>query len=115
MNLGANIGPDPLPLRFKGGVAYKMLDEKLLLAADLDWRAQDKLLYEDLGVEGWVNKALALRAGYEIGHANTHLGSALVGFSFGLGLRVDNFRFDYAFLPFGNLGDTHRVTLGYMF
>jgi hypothetical protein len=32
-----------------------------------------------------------------------------------LGLKFSRFTMDYAFLPYGDLGNTHRVTLGLRF
>ncbi|MEK7388916.1 MAG: PorV/PorQ family protein [Elusimicrobiota bacterium] len=114
-NLGTKIGPDPLPLTAKGGVAYKALDKKLILASDLDWLMLDRKLYWDLGGEYWINRVLAARAGYQFGRAADRLGSNLVGFAFGLGIWIEQFRLDYALVPFGDLGNTHRVTLGWSF
>jgi hypothetical protein len=33
----------------------------------------------------------------------------------GAGVKFERLGLDYAFVPFGDLGDTHRVTLGFMF
>lgn len=114
-NLGGKIGPDSLPLLFKGGVARTFLDGKLAAAADLDWLANDERLYLDLGAEYLLNRNLAFRAGYQFGRAQDELGSGLVGLGAGLGLKFDRFALDYAYVPFGDLGDTHRMTLGVNF
>ncbi|OGS09842.1 MAG: hypothetical protein A3J70_02225 [Elusimicrobia bacterium RIFCSPHIGHO2_02_FULL_61_10] len=114
-NFGSKIGSDPLPLTVKGGAAYKLWSQKLVLAADLDWLAVDQKVYGDLGTELWLNRVLALRAGYQAGRGTDQLGSKLVGFGFGLGIWLEQFRLDYGFIPFGNLGDTHRITLGWNF
>lgn len=113
-NLGTKIGPDPLPLLFKGGAAYKLFDSRLALASDLDWLAQDKRFYVDFGLEYWAQKALAFRAGYQLGRGGDQLGG-MVGLGAGVGLRLERLDIDYAFVPFGNLGDTHRMTLGFRF
>jgi hypothetical protein len=113
-NLGSNIGPDPLPLLLKGGAATHVLDGKLALAADADWLAADKRVYLDLGAEYLLNKYLAFRAGYQAGRSADKLGG-LVGLGAGLGLKFDRFALDYAYVPFGDLGATHRMTLGYNF
>lgn len=114
-NLGTKIGPDPLPLAFKGGAAYKMFEQKLALAADVDWLAVDQRAYLDLGAEYWVQKILAVRAGYQLGRGRDQLGSSLVGFGAGMGIKHERFSLDYAFVPFGDLGDTHRMTVGMRF
>jgi hypothetical protein len=54
---------------------------------------------------------VALRTGYQFGR-NTGAGS---GFSVGMGLTFSNLGLDYAFVPYGDLGDTHRISLGYKF
>lgn len=114
-NFGSKIGSDPLPLVVKGGTAYKLLNQKLVLATDIDWLAIDKRVYADFGTELWLNRILAVRAGYQLGRGSDQLGSKLVGFGFGLGIWLEQFRVDYGFIPFGNLGDTHRITLGWGF
>ena len=114
MNLGSDIGPDPLPLTLKAGAAYRLLGQRLVLASDIDWLAQDRRAYLDLGTEYWLDKDLAVRAGYQVGHGADGLGT-LVGFGAGLGIKLRQFTFDYAFVPFGDLGDTHRMTLGLRF
>ncbi|MDD2805964.1 MAG: PorV/PorQ family protein [Elusimicrobiales bacterium] len=113
-NLGGKVGPDNLPLLFKGGVARAFLDGKLAAAADVDWLAYDERFYLDLGAEYQLNKSLAFRAGYQVGRAQDELGG-LTGLGAGLGLKFDRFSLDYAYVPFGDLGDTHRMTLGFNF
>ncbi len=115
LNLGTKIGPDPLPLTFKGGLAYRLFNRRLALATDFDWLAIDQRSYWDFGTEFWVHPAVAVRAGYQFGRGQDQLGSRLVGAGFGMGIKLERFTFDYAFLPFGNLGDTHRITMGVRF
>ena len=55
-----------------------------------------------------------MRAGYQLGHGQDQLGS-LVGFAAGFGVKISRLTLDYAFVPFGDLGDTHRMTLGWSF
>jgi len=114
-NLGSSIGPDKLPLTLKGGAATSFLDGKLAAGADLDWLANDERFYLALGAEYLLNKNFAFRAGYQFGRGADELGSSLVGLGAGLGLKFDRFSLDYAYVPFGDLGDTHRMTLGFNF
>ena len=114
-NLGTNIGPDSMPLTFKGGVAYKMFGQKLLLASDINWLETERLAYWSLGGEYWISPNLAVRGGYEFGHGADQLQSQFVGLGVGLGVKFSRFTMDYAFLPYGDLGNTHRVTLGLRF
>lgn len=114
-NFGSNIGPDSMPVDVRAGVAYKALREKLLLASDLDWLATERRGYWSLGGEYWISPNLAARAGYQLGHGSDQLGNKLVGLGAGLGLKLHRFTMDYAFQPYGDLGNTHRVTLGLRF
>jgi hypothetical protein len=114
-NFGTNIGPDSMPLTFKGGVAYKMFESKLLLASDFDWLETERVAYWSLGAEYWVCPNLAVRGGYQFGHGADQLQSQTVGLGVGLGVKFNRFTMDYAFLPYGDLGNTHRVTLGLRF
>jgi len=114
-NLGTNIGPDSMPLTFKGGVAYKTIGKKLTLASDIDWIMTERRAYWSLGSEFWISPNLAARAGYQFGHGGDQLQSKLVGLGAGLGLKFQRLTLDYAFMPYGDLGSTHRMTLGVRF
>jgi len=48
---------------------------------------------------------LALRAGYRTGQ---DIGS---GMSAEVGLRIGKIDLDYAYVPYGDLGNTHRISL----
>lgn len=99
---------DPLPLNFKVGSAYKPVDG-LTIACDINEYIVDQMLYASLGAEYWVVDMIGIRAGYKYGYDTDSLGSA-VGFSGGLGFRYSGVGLDYTFAPFGELGDTHRVS-----
>ncbi len=114
-NLGTDIGPDPLPLTVQGGVGYKLLSDRLQLDSDVQWLETERRAYWSLGAEFWISPNLAARAGYQFGHGADQLQSRFVGLGVGLGLKLDRFSMDYAFMPYGDLGNTHRVTLGLRF
>ena len=57
----------------------------------------------------------ALRGGYQFGHGADQLQNNIVGLSAGAGIRLGSLDLDYAFLPYGTLGDTHRVSVGWRF
>ncbi len=99
---------DPLPLNIKFAVAWSPL-EGLVVACDLDEYIIDSKFYGSIGAEYWPIKHLALRAGYKYGYDTESLGS-IVGLGVGIGFRLWNLGLDYAFVPFGDLGDTHRIT-----
>ena len=104
-----NLGPpvkfisvaDPLPGTILVGVSREFEpfgDNKLNLSADAE-APFFSAFRGHLGVEDWLGKALAVRAGYII-DSNQTLG----GLSGGFGLRLDQegllFQFDYAYRPF---------------
>ncbi|MBD3271531.1 MAG: PorV/PorQ family protein [Elusimicrobia bacterium] len=118
----SNIGPgqkfiserDPLPLLMRLGGAYRLLNDTLLIASDLDHYLIDQKLYAGLGCEYWLLNMIGLRAGYRHGYHTDSLGS-IVGLTGGVSLRAFNIQLDYAFVPFGELGDTHRFSLSAKF
>lgn len=66
------------------------------------------------GAEYSYASVLFARAGYRL-REDTSGYDAASGFTMGAGLRVSGFMFDYALVPFGDLGLTHRVTVSYSF
>ncbi|MFH1282650.1 MAG: PorV/PorQ family protein [bacterium] len=113
-NLGTEIkyesAGDPLPLLIKAGAAYR-LKSNLLLAADINTPIDnDPSLH--LGIEYKFNKLknidLAARAGYK---TTTIVDlDALSGLSAGLGCKISDIGIDYAWIQYGDLGNTHRIS-----
>lgn len=97
---------DPLPLNLRAGALYKASPE-LNVTAEVSEYLQDEKFYPSLGAEYWFRKAFALRGGYKFGYDTANLGAA-VGLSLGFGVKVAGLGVDYAFLPFGDLGNIHR-------
>jgi len=116
-NLG--LGPkydvdrERLPFQLKGGVSYA--PSHWVFSLDLA-APRDNKPYGAVGVEykmGWTRTLNgSLRAGY---NSLTQSGgpSGLTGASFGLGLELAGFSFDYATVLFGNLGVTHQLSVNY--
>ncbi len=99
---------DPLPLNLKLGASYKLLNS-LIVACDINAYVVDRLFYASWGGEYWVGR-IGLRAGYKYGYDTESMGAS-VGLSAGLGLRLNGIGIDYAFVPFGRLGDTHQISI----
>lgn len=97
---------DPLPINLKVGALYKP-NPKLNLAAELTQYFMDEKFYPALGAEYWFRDAFALRGGYKFGYDTSNLGNT-VGLSLGFGLKTAGIGLDYAYLPFGDLGNVHR-------
>ena len=98
---------DRLPLIYKFGVAYSQ-PNRLTLAVDLS-KPIDNRFRVNAGGEFVLMKTLALRGGY---NSSNELDN---GFTGGAGVRIRSISIDYAFVPFGVLGNTHRVSAMFQF
>lgn len=100
---------DPLPQTFMIGNALE-LGTSFLIAADAG-------LVKGAGIQGalgaeWAplksRQLLALRAGYATSRQEAE---KLAGFSLGAGFNFKTVSFDYAWVPYGELGTSHVVSL----
>ncbi len=100
-----------LPLTLKTGIAYK--NKGITLALDANKPIDNDSLI-GLGVESKIGNIVALRIGYRHQVKNQKLDlyeNAPVGLTGGFGLGFDNTYFlDYAYVPYGDLGETHRIS-----
>lgn len=125
-NFGSQSGydgsSDPLPISLRLGMAYSLFDRRnvpwLNLAVDVNKTLSDVFKF-NLGLEVWAFQSLALRAGYQMSEggqdlANTDSGTP-ADMTMGLGLKLGSAQVDYAFVPMGELGVTHRVSLSWRF
>lgn len=105
---------DPLPMTVKLGAGYKILNDALTLAADVIYPNDNDVLFGG-GVEYALkfgeSGALALRTGYKTG-VDT---GGLSGLGAGLGISFKMFAFDFAWTPYGDLGDAMRGSLSLKF
>lgn len=104
---------DPLPLNLRLGVSYQVL-ENLNIGTEFDEYFIDNKYYAAVGAEYWPIKQLALRGGYRFGYHTESLGS-IAGLGLGMGFRIWSIGLDYAFVPYGDLGDTHRLSFSAKF
>jgi long-subunit fatty acid transport protein len=113
-----NLGPkmkfvreeSALPQLISLGVARNFLAEKLLVAVDASKYNDNELTYH-AGLDYNVASVMSLRTGFETTPSNQIDVNGLTGLSAGVGLHIGALTVDYAFRPFGDLGDTHRVSL----
>ncbi|MBI4054923.1 MAG: hypothetical protein HY402_02185 [Elusimicrobia bacterium] len=91
---------------------------------DLKYQPHDKKVVVGMGTEYQVLSTLSLRAGYaafqgkgagQFDGSETESLSSLAGLSGGFGLRLGGYLLDYAFTPFGDLGNVQRVSLSARF
>jgi tetratricopeptide (TPR) repeat protein len=85
----------------------------LLLALDNQYLFKDED-YLSAGLEYDYDNTLFVRLGYKTGFGNSNLGG-VKGVCGGIGFKLTNFAFDYAIVPYGDLGITHRAMLTYVF
>ncbi len=119
-----NIGPpikfvkesDPLPLNVKAGIAkiydLSSIKSEVILACDVN-APIDNVPNGHFGVEFVYKKmkdiALAARAGYKTNTIKDL--NALSGLSAGAGFVWKRMAIDYVWVPYGDLGNTHRISL----
>lgn len=102
-----------IPLKYSGGaaaayryitatlVADKARDEDVVIRTGLEFNSKDLV----------KEAKIALRLGYRTETAD----EAGPGITTGIGIGVSDFNLDYAFVPMGELGSTHRVTVSLKF
>lgn len=98
-----------LPVTFRFGGAYRLWDEALTLTLDLI-RPSDNDIALAGGAGYTIGRILQLRTGYKYTMGGNDLG-AISGLTGGFGLTLRKFQIDYALVPFGVLGLTHRFSL----
>lgn len=115
-NLGPSLSYDgasyPLPRQIRFGASHRLLQEKLLLAADYNIPRD---YYKDarLGVEYRAHPLVSLRMGYRKVLGSS--GDPATGLSYGFGLHVRQLSVDYAMTPSDGFDNVHRFALGYSF
>ena len=104
------------PLTLRGGASGTIQlaqQHALLVTGDLKHVINDETVFA-AGAEYSYESFLFVRAGYRMRSWGSPY-DMISGFSFGTGVRVSGIIFDYALVPYGDLGLTHRVTAGYSF
>jgi hypothetical protein len=99
-------------LRLGGSFDLANSREGLLLAAAMQLQPDGQSAFQ-LGAEAHA-AAFALRGGYRFKATDSGY-DGLQGMTLGAGLKFGSAGLDYAYLPFGNLGASQRVSLDYSF
>lgn len=98
---------DPLPLTLSVSADYKLYDT---LMGTIEVRQPRD---NDAGIRGGIEykpmERIALRAGYASEN------DADNGFTAGVGFQYNGMDLDYAYVPYGDLGNTHRVSISFGF
>jgi opacity protein-like surface antigen len=98
-----------LPTNLKIGASYDIMNTKMnKLCALVDVNIPtDNLISLNAGVEYSYNNLFSVRFGYK--------GSDPAGITVGGGTKISNFLIDYAFVPYGELGNSHRISVTALF
>ncbi|RKX71113.1 hypothetical protein DRP53_02755 [candidate division WOR-3 bacterium] len=102
-----------LPLLWEFGVNQQLLNHSLSISGDLGYALDTKFYYE-LGVEYLLMEIVSIRMGYRSPGRDLRTGSGmdiLAGTSAGVGVVWKRLSIDYAFVPYNELGNTHRISL----
>lgn len=106
-----------LPFFISCGISHtlKSRSEGIDLTFALGARYMD---YEELeigfGIEHTAYKQFSIRAGYQYNNMENKL-SFPANFTAGVGMNMSGILVDYAWVPYGEMGYTHRIGLGYRF
>lgn len=101
----------PKDLRF--GAAYDLelntINSKIIILAGLNKYLNEDNIYSALATDIIYDNFLSLRLGYQFGIEAKN-------FSTGFGIYWNNFKLDYAFIPYKyNLGSNNIISVGYIF
>lgn len=114
MKLGSKTSP--LPLELAGGIVWHYTKHcNIILEGKLPVDQSPYLLFaaeQFIPLDTVPNKSgLFLRVGYDFkNHKELEFMGAFTG---GFGVKINPVNIDYAFVPYGDLGNTHKVTFSY--
>ncbi len=97
---------DSLPMEISSGIALNL--PKLLCVMDVTIPT-DNGLRINAGIGYQLTPRLNLRVGYGSNNDLDH------GVSAGIGINAEILQFDYAYVPYGDVDNTHRVSVGKSF
>ncbi len=105
-------GPEKLPTELVAGASYSNRNLTGLLDLVIPF---DNAVNLRAGIEYAPIKELCLRLGYRTGPEDLSSLGTLAGLTAGLGVKYRNLGLDYALVPYGPLGLTHRIGLSAAF
>ncbi len=108
---------DPMPTELTAGVSQVLLDEKLIIAVDGTMPFEGAVDVA-AGFEYKPIEILSLRSGWSLKAKDTadNAGGGFIdAMAFGMGTEYNQYSFDYAWKPYADLGNTHRITIGVNF
>jgi len=102
----------PLPTNIKLGAGYSLVvkNNPLNLAFDINI-PNDNVVKLGLGAEYTIDCGKGIIVSPRIGYGANREGlEGLSGITLGVGFRYQNYIIDYVFVPYGQLGNTHRIS-----
>ncbi len=101
---------DAMPINIKLGVAYILNFNQNKLNFTLDGNYPlDNRINGNFGVEYIYKNFLSIRSGFKTETVSDI--DFLSGLSLGAGFKIGRYGIDYAWIPYGDLGNTHRISL----
>ncbi|MEW6040698.1 MAG: PorV/PorQ family protein [Elusimicrobiota bacterium] len=98
---------EPLPFTYKAGAAFYLIEDNVILSTELE-NDVDDIAKIKTGIEIKLFGSLLLRAGHKAG---VDLGKTTLG----AGLKTNWLAIDYAFVNYGELGNTSRISTIFRF
>jgi outer membrane protein OmpA-like peptidoglycan-associated protein len=114
INIGGKMGNIPIAsgLRAGGSCSIDLGDKDSVVFALSGEGMAGGMTTLNAGIEGTGKGILSVRFGYVYDLINSGL-DGLTGITAGVGIKLLDISLDYAYAPFGELGDTHRLSLTY--
>lgn len=96
------------------GASYEV-NKTILVAVSSELKTDTGFDNVQAGAEYFIDPMVAVRAGY-VHNITDYKLDGLSGMTAGIGIVIgQNMLFDYAFVPYGDLGNSHRISLTYKF
>jgi len=113
---GTPVSGQSLATDLKGGVSklFRWGSDKTFLLAFSGYYEPNGVSQLQGGLEAGFQKNYFIRAGYQLPLSDNQI-SGFTGFTAGAGVRIESLTLDYAFVPYGDLGTSNRVSLAYDF
>ena len=113
---GTPVSGQSLASDLKGGVSnlFRWGSNKTFLLAFSGYYEPNGVSQLQGGLEAGFEKNYFIRAGYQVSLSDNQI-SGFTGFTAGAGVRIESLTLDYAFVPYGDLGTSNRVSLAYDF
>lgn len=113
VNLGTVSEDTSQPAGIKLGAGFRDIIKNMNMGIDIEKDFLSDGMAIDLGAEYVLFNKLRPRLGYQLESVNSGLGDSLQGLTAGLGVQTSLanmiMHVDYAYQPFGDIGDTHRI------